>query len=159
MNIKKTNAIRILDQHKINYSLAEYEVDESDLSAVHISETTHIPIEKLYKTLVLRGNKTGIFICVIPGNENIDLKKAAKNTGNKSCEMTHVKELLNLTGYIRGGCSPIGMKKNYPTYINTSALAFDEIYISAGQRGKQIILNPNDLIALTEATVCDLIVE
>ena len=119
---KKTNAARQLDQLKINYELITYQVDENDLGAAHIAEQLGQPIERLFKTLVLRGDRTGLFVCVIPGAEEVDLKKAAKVTGNKKVEMIHVKELLPLTGYIRGGCSPIGMKKALPTYFHQSVM-------------------------------------
>ena len=124
---KKTNAARQLDQLKINYELITYQVDENDLGAAHIAEQLGQPIERLFKTLVLRGDRTGLFVCVIPGAEEVDLKKAAKVTGNKKVEMIHVKELLPLTGYIRGGCSPIGMKKTLPTYFHQSVMNYDTV--------------------------------
>lgn len=157
-NIKKTNAARLLDQLKIGYELIEYAVDESDLGAAHIAEQLGQPIERLFKTLVLRGDRSGLFVCVIPGAEEVDLKKAAKATGNKKCEMIHVKELLPLTGYIRGGCSPVGMKKPLPTYFHESITNYDRIYCSAGQRGLQFCIAPNDIIRAANGTVCDIIV-
>ena len=157
-NIKKTNAARLLDQLKIGYELIEYAVDESDLGAAHIAEQLGQPIKRLFKTLVLRGDKSGLFVCVIPGAEEVDLKKAAKATGNKKCEMIHVKELLPLTGYIRGGCSPIGMKKPLPTYFHESITNYDRIYCSAGQRGLQFCIAPADIIRAAHGTVCDIIV-
>lgn len=159
MNIKKTNAARQLDQLKISYQLIPYEVDENDLGAAHIAEQLGQPIEQLFKTLVLRGDKSGLFVCVIPGAEEVDLKKAAAITSNKKCEMIHVKELLPLTGYIRGGCSPIGMKKNYPTYFHSSIVNHEKIYCSAGVRGLQFCIAPNDIVAAAHGTICDLIVE
>jgi Cys-tRNA(Pro)/Cys-tRNA(Cys) deacylase len=124
MKIQKTNAARLLDQQKIKYELIPYQVDESDLSAVHIAEQLNEPIECVFKTLVLRGDKSGYFVCVIPGDKEVDLKKAAKASGNKSCAMIPMKELLPVTGYIRGGCSPLGMKKRFPTYIHETAIDY-----------------------------------
>ena len=143
--MKKTNAARILDRLKINYELIEYEVDESDLSAVHLAETAGIPIETVFKTLVLEGDKNGNFICIIPGGEEIDLKKAAIASANKKVALIKVKDLEPLTGYIRGGCSPLGMKKYFPVYIDESAFNQKFIYISAGVRGMQIKLSPSGL--------------
>ncbi|MBO7489030.1 MAG: Cys-tRNA(Pro) deacylase [Bacteroidales bacterium] len=156
MAAKKTNAARLLDQHKIQYDLIEYEVDENDLGAAHIAEQLGQPIERLFKTLVLRGDRNGLFVCVIPGAEEVDLKKAAKATGNKKCDLIPMKELLPTTGYIRGGCSPIGMKKNLPTYFHESITYYDKVYCSAGQRGLQFYLSPTDLIKAAQGTVCDL---
>ena len=156
--IQKTNAARLLDSKKIPYELVPYEVDENDLSAVHTAAVLNEPIERVFKTLVLRGDKTGVFVCVVPGATEVDLKKAAKTSGNKSCAMTPMKELLSLTGYIRGGCSPLGMKKTYPTYIHETALTFDFIYISAGQRGLQIKMSPDQLVEMCDITVSDLVV-
>lgn len=148
--------MRILDQHRITYETAEYEVDESDLSATTVAQKLGQNVEQVFKTLVLRGDKTGVFVCVIPGNFDVDLKKAATVSGNKSCEMIAMKELLPLTGYIRGGCTPIAMKKNYPTYIDESCMLFNFIYISAGVRGMQIKIDPSDLIELAEMETADL---
>lgn len=153
MKINKTNAARLLDKAKINYELIPYEVDESDLSAIHVAKQLNEPIEQLFKTLVLKGDKSGYFVCIIPGAEELDLKLAAKVSGNKSCQMILMKDLLNVTGYIRGACSPIGMKKKYPTYIHSTCEDFDFIYISAGQRGLQIKMAPTDLLKIIEATV------
>ncbi len=155
--MKKTNAARILDRFKINYELIEYMVDADDLSAVHVAETAGLPIENVYKTLVLRGDKSGIFVCIVPGEKEIDLKKAAKVSLNKKAEMIKMSELEPLTGYIRGGCSPLGMKKNYPIYIDQSAGNKDFIYISAGVRGMQIKIAPSDLVFVTKAIISDLI--
>jgi len=146
LKIEKTNAARILDQGKIIYSLIPYEVDEADLSAVHVASQLNEPIEKVFKTLVLKGDKTGFFVCVIPGAEEVDLKKAALISGNKNCEMIPLKELLPITGYIRGACSPIGMKKHFPTYIHETCLNYETIYVSAGKKGLQLLVSPKDLI-------------
>jgi len=155
--MKKTNAARILDQQKITYELVEYEVDESDLGAQHLASILGQDINQVFKTLVLRGDKTGVFVCVIPGNEEVDIKKAAKISGNKYAEMIAMKELLPLTGYIRGGCTAIGMKKAYPNYIHESCILFDHIFVSAGVRGMQIKINPDDLIRVANMTVEDLV--
>lgn len=155
--MKKTNAARLLDAQSVSYELAEYEVDESDLSAVTLAKKIGQDVEQIFKTLVLRGDKTGVFVCVIPGNAEVDLKKAAKVSGNKNCAMVQQKELLPLTGYIRGGCSPIGMKKPFPTYIHETCQLFDTIFVSAGQRGLQLVINPEDLIKITGSVVCDLV--
>ena len=155
--MKKTNAARLLDAKSIHYELIDYEVDESDLSAVTLARKIGQDVEQIFKTLVLRGDKTGVFVCVIPGNAEVDLKKAAEVSGNKNCAMVQQKELLPLTGYIRGGCSPIGMKKSFPTYIHETCILFDTIYVSAGQRGLQFRINPDDLIKATGAEVYDLV--
>ena len=157
MKINKTNAARLLDKAKIAYELIPYEVDENDLSAVHVAASLGENIEQVFKTLVLHGDKSGYFVCVIPGADEVDLKKAAKVSGNKKCEMIPVKELLPLTGYIRGGCSPVGMKKALPTFIHTTCMDFGYIYISAGMRGLQIRIAPADLVEFTRAEVTDLI--
>lgn len=157
MKINKTNVARLLDKAKISYQLIPYEVDENDLSAIHVAEQLGENVEQVFKTLILHGDKSGYFVCVIPGADEVDLKKAAKVSGNKKCEMIPVKELLPLTGYIRGGCSPIGMKKHFPTYIHLSAEQFENIYISAGQRGLQVLLAPADLIRETNASYADLV--
>ena len=154
--INKTNVARLLDKAKVSYQLVPYEVDENDLSATHVAEQLGENVEQVFKTLVLHGDKSGYFVCVIPGDKEVDLKKAAKISGNKKCEMIAVKELLPLTGYIRGGCSPIGMKKHFPTYIHHTVQQLDQIYVSAGQRGLQIQLAPADLIKEAKATVADL---
>lgn len=157
--INKTNAARILDQQKISYELIPYEVDENDLGAQHIASQLGEEIQQVFKTLVLHGDKSGYFVCVIPGAEEVDLKKAAKATGNKKCDLIPMKELLPLTGYIRGGCSPVGMKKLFPTYFHSSIILYEYIYISAGVRGLQFKLSPQDLIKAARGTVCDLIAE
>jgi len=157
MKIDKTNAARLLDKTKIKYELIPYEVDENDLGAVHVAEQLKEPVEMVFKTLVLKGDKTGYFVCVIPGAEEVDLKKAAKVSGNKSCEMIPMKELLPVTGYIRGACSPIGMKKQFPTYIHETCLSFSQIYISAGKRGLQLYITPQNLINEVKAKTENLI--
>ena len=144
--IQKTNAARLLDAAGIQYKLVPYEVDEDHLEASHVAEQLGEDLDTVFKTLVLRGDRNGLFVCVMPGSMEVDLKVAARISGNKSCEMIHVKELLPLTGYIRGGCSPIGMKKPLPTFIHESALLYDSIFISAGQRGLQLQISPTDLI-------------
>ncbi len=159
MATEKTNAARLLDRAKIGYELVAYEVDEADLSAVHVAQQLNEPVEQVFKTLVLKGDRSGYFVCVIPGAEELDLKKAAKLSGNKSCEMIPMKELLPITGYIRGACSPIGMKKRFATYIHESCNAFNRIYISAGKRRLQLYLSPQELVALVGATVGFLILE
>ena len=155
--IKKTNAARILDKLKIPYEIKTYEVDEDDLSAVHVAETAGIDISTVFKTLVTRGDKTGILMAVINGNDEINLKHLAQASGNKSVEMIALKELLPLTGYVRGGCSPLGAKKDYPVFLDSKALTHEKISISAGQRGMQLILSPQDLVKATKATVADLV--
>jgi len=152
----KTNASRILDTLNIPYELIAYEVDETDLSAASLAVKLRQNVKQIFKTLVLRGNNSGIFVCVVPGDEEVDLKLAAKISGNKKAEMVAMKELLPITGYIRGGCSPIGMKKNYPVYIHDSCLEFDTIYISAGKRGTQLKISPLDLIRMSRATASKL---
>lgn len=147
----KTNAARLLDAAGIQYELIPYAFTEDDLSAQHVAAELGEDIDRVFKTLVLRGDRSGCFVCVIPGEFEVDLKVAARISGNKSCEMLHLKELLPTTGYIRGGCSPIGMKKPFPTYIHESALLYDFIYISAGQRGLQLKLAPQDLIRFVGA--------
>ena len=153
----KTNAARILDRYNINYELHDYEVDEADLSAMAVAEKLNQEIDQVFKTLVLRGDKSGIFVCIIPGAEELDLKKAAYLSGNKSVAMVQVKEIFDLTGYIRGGCSPIGMKKNYPTFIDESCILYDAVFVSAGKRGLQLKIAPEDLIRVTSGITGDLI--
>ncbi len=149
----KTNAARILDTLGISYELKTYEVDENDLSAVHVAKSVGMPIEMVYKTLVCRGDKNGVLMAVIPGGGELDLKALAAASGNKRVEMVHLKEVFGLTGYIRGGCSPLGAKKDYPVYLDASAEAQEVIAISAGKRGEQIILKPADLVQAAKATV------
>ncbi|MCI8704067.1 MAG: Cys-tRNA(Pro) deacylase [Anaerotignum sp.] len=152
----KTNVMRLLESAGIAYRTAEYEYNENNLSGLHAAEQIGIPAEQVFKTLVTRGDKTGILVFCIPVDMELDLKKAAAVSKNKKVEMTHMKELLALTGYIRGGCSPIGMKKKYPTFIDETCILFDEIAVSAGIRGEQVILSPEDLARFTEATEADI---
>lgn len=153
----KTNAVRILESKKIPHLVKNYEVDESDLSAVSVAQKIEAEPEQVFKTLLTRGDKTGITVFCIPGNYELNLKKAAIVSGNKNIEMVKANEVLSLTGYLRGGCSPIGMKKSYPTIIDETANLFDQIYVSAGIRGAQIFLNPLDLQDLIGAEFSDLI--
>ena len=157
---EKTNAARLLDKAGIPYKLVPYEVDENDLSATHVADTLGEDVAMVFKTLVLHGDRTGgggYFVCVIPGAEEVDLKKAAKAAGMKKAEMIPMKELLPLTGYIRGGCTAIGMKKPFPVYFHSTATGFDRIFVSAGQRGLQLELSPSDLIGYVKGEVADLI--
>ena len=156
--IAKTNAARLLDAAGIQYELIPYEVDENDLGAGHVADLLVENVDQVFKTLVLQGDKTGHLVCVIPGAEEVDLKKAARVTGNKKLEMIHVKELLPLTGYIRGGCSPIGMKKALPTWFHQSIMLYDHVYCSAGLRGLQFRLAPQDLVRAARGQLADLIV-
>ena len=153
----KTNAVRLLETAHIPFATREYEYDENDLAAQHVAEALGQDINRVFKTLVLRGERTGLFVCVVPGNCEVNLKKAAAAAGDKKAEMIAMKELLPLTGYIRGGCSPVGIKKPYPTFFHTTALDFDKIYVSAGMRGLQLEIAPRDLIDFTGATVTDLV--
>jgi len=153
----KTNAARLLDKQGIDYELMEYQVDETDLSATTVAAKLKLNITLVFKTLVLRGDKTGVFVVVIPGGDELDLKKAAKVSGNKSAALVPMKDILELTGYIRGGCSPLGMKKKYPIYIHESCMQFPFIFISAGMRGLQLKITPKDIIASTSGLVCELV--
>lgn len=155
--VEKTNAARLLDRAKIAYELIPYQVDEEHLAATHVAEQLGEEIACVFKTLVLRGDRTGCFVCVVPGDHEVDLKAAAKVSGNKKVDLIPMKELLPVTGYIRGGCSPIGMKRAFPTYIHSSCLGLSEIYVSAGVRGLQIRIAPDALIAFTRAETADLI--
>lgn len=153
MKIEKTNAVRLLDKEKIEYKLIPYEVDESDLSAVHVADQLNEAVEQVFKTLVLKGDKSGYFVCIIPGAEELDLKAAAKVSGNKSCDMIPMKDLLAITGYIRGACSPIGMKKQFPSFIDKTFNKYPYIYISAGRRGLQIQIKPSDLLQIVNLEI------
>ncbi|MGM9836332.1 MAG: Cys-tRNA(Pro) deacylase [Muribaculaceae bacterium] len=157
--INKTNAARLLDKAKIKYELVPYEVDENDLAASHIATQLGEDIRQVFKTLVLKGDKTGHFVCVVPGDAEVDLKKAAKVSGNKKVDLIPMKELLPTTGYIRGGCSPVGMKKTFPTYFHSTCMEFGYIYVSAGVRGLQLKIAPADLVGYVRASVADIIVE
>lgn len=154
--IQKTNAMRLLDSAGLEYEMASYDYDESDLSGVHAASELGVSPDIVFKTLVTRGDGNTFFVFVIPVAESLDLKKAAKVSGNKRIEMIHVKEILDITGYIRGGCSPIGMKKEYPTYIDETAQLYERIYFSAGKRGVQIILDPVELAYVTGGIFADL---
>ena len=156
--INKTNAARLLDKAKIKYELVPYEVDENDLAATHIATQLGEDIRQVFKTLVLKGDKTGHFVCVVPGDAEVDLKKAAKVSGNKKVDLIPMKELLPTTGYIRGGCSPVGMKKVFPTYFHSTCMDFDYIYVSAGVRGLQLKIAPADLVKYVRASVAEIIV-
>ncbi|MBR5042578.1 MAG: Cys-tRNA(Pro) deacylase [Bacteroidales bacterium] len=145
-HLQKTNAARLLEAAGVPFELIPYEVDENNLAAEHVAGELGEPLEQVFKTLVLRGDRNGLFVCVMPGNMEIDLKVAAQISGNKSAAMIHMKELLPETGYIRGGCSPVGMKKALPTFIHESALLYETIYVSAGIRGLQLKINPQALI-------------
>lgn len=153
----KTNAVRLLEAHNVQHSTLTYEVNEADLSGITVANKVGAEPEKVFKTLVTRGDKNGINVFCIPVTEELDLKKAAVASGNKKIEMIKEKELLQLTGYIKGGCSPIGMKKKYPTYIDETAQLFDEIYVSAGIRGMQIKINPKDLSEIVNGVFAELI--
>lgn len=155
--MNKTNAMRRLDAAKIPYTVKEYVVDENDLSGIHIAEQIGLPFAQVFKTLVAKGDKTGIVVFCIPVDKEIDLKRAAVVTGNKKIEMLPVKDLLATTGYIRGGCSPIGMKKKFPTYIEESAREFDEITVSAGIRGAQLLLRVDQLVKFVDAKMCQIV--
>ena len=153
----KTNAIRILQQAKVPFQEAFYEFDENDLNGMHAANAIGFPPEQVYKTLVVRGAKTGIHVFCIPVCCELDLKKAAAAAGDKNVALVPVKELLSLTGYIRGGCSPVGMKKRYPTHFEESCLLFDKVAVSAGERGHQMIVDPEALAALVGADYCNVI--
>lgn len=152
----KTNAMRMLDAAGIAYETIQYEVDENDLSGVHVAAICGLPVEEVFKTLVLKGDRTGYLTAIIPVAEELDLKSLAILSGNKKTDMIPVKDLLPLTGYIRGGCSPIGMKKAFPTFIDESCILADRISISAGVRGTQILIAPDDLISFVSATIGEL---
>ena len=151
--IEKTNAARLLNKAGVPYKLIPYEFDENDLAAQHVADSLGQDIARVFKTLVLHGDRTGHVVCVVPGNAEVDLMALAKASGNKKVEMIPMKDLLSVTGYIRGGCSPVGMKKRFPTYFHTTALDFETIYVSAGVRGLQIEIAPADLIGFVGATV------
>ena len=156
--MNKTNAMRQLDKAGIKYSEIEYKVDENDLSGLHIAEQTGLNPELMFKTLVAKGDSGFVVFC-IPVNCELDLKKCAKASGNKRVELVAVKELLGIPGYIRGGCSPIGMKMKFPTYFDETAILFDEITVSAGVRGCQLLINREELCSFVDASLCDLTVE
>jgi len=150
--LKKTNAARLLDSLKISYRLLEFAVDESDLSAEKAASLLGRPLEQVFKTLVARGDKSGVLIATIPGNAELNLKALARLSGNKKVELVHLKEVQQLTGYIRGAVSPLGIKVNYPRYLDESAYSYPLIITSAGARGVQIELSPHDLARAINAT-------
>jgi Cys-tRNA(Pro)/Cys-tRNA(Cys) deacylase len=152
--MKKTNTARFLDGLKMDYKLCEYEIDESDLSAESVARKVSLPLEQVFKTLVARGDKTGVLMACIPGNSELDLKAMATISGNKKVDMVPMKEIQQLTGYIRGGVSPIGIKKHYPIFLDESAVRFPFISISAGARGSQIFISPGDLIKALDIKLC-----
>lgn len=156
MKTNKTNVARLMDKAKVQYELVPYEFDESDLSVQHVAAELGENISQVFKTIVLQGDRTGHLVCVVPGDCEVNLKKAARVSGNKKVEPLPLKELLPVTGYIRGGCSPIGMKKHFPTYVHATAADFESIYVSAGQRGLQIKLNPHDLLRESRGMLADL---
>ncbi|WP_047808932.1 Cys-tRNA(Pro) deacylase [Desulfosporosinus acididurans] len=151
--MRKTNAARILDQLKLSYELKEYPVDESDLSAISVAQKVGLPIEQVYKTLVARGDKTGVIVACIQGDLELHLKSLAALSGNKKVEVVPLKEVQPLTGYIRGGVSPLGMKKSYPTFIDSAVTIQEKVAVSAGLRGLQIFLPSSDLIRATKAKI------
>ena len=163
----KTNVARLLDKAHVAYELIPYEVDENNLAADHVADELGEDIRQVFKTLVLQGeypgrnsarsNAAGYFVCVVPGDAEVDLKKAAAAAGAKKADLIPMKELLPLTGYIRGGCSPVGMKKPFPTFFHSTALDFDHIYVSAGVRGLQVKISPRDLIDYVGGEVCDIV--
>ena len=155
--MNKTNAMRLLDAAKIKYEVSEYAVDENNLAGTHIAEEIGLPYEMVFKTIVTRGDKTGYLVFCIPCHKEINLKKAASVTGNKKLEPVQVKELLGLTGYIRGGCSPVGMKKKFPTYFDKSVEAEERITVSSGVRGAQLIISPAELIKYLGAKIADVV--
>jgi len=152
----KTNVMRLLDQAGIPYKAMEYEVDENNLAGEHVAEQIGMPMDQVFKTLVAKGEKKGIVVFCIPVNSELNLKKAASILDDKKIEMLHVRDLLGTTGYVRGGCSPIGMKKKYPTYIDETAMLFDEITVSAGIRGCQLSIPSDRLLEYIGATLCDI---
>ena len=156
--IQKTNAARLLDRAGVAYRLIPYTVDENNLAADHVAAELGEDINRVFKTLVLHGDKAGYFVCVVPGNCEVDLKKAARVAGAKKADLIPMKELLGLTGYIRGGCSPVGMKKPFPTFFHRTATQFSEIFVSAGIRGLQFGIAPQALIDYTGAQVADIVI-
>jgi Cys-tRNA(Pro)/Cys-tRNA(Cys) deacylase len=152
MAFKKTNAMRMLDTAGIAYDWKEYEYDESDLSGMHVAEAGGLPPGQVFKTLVVRGERRGILVCCVPVDCEVDLKALAQAAGDKRCDMLPLRELLAVTGYVRGGCSPVGMKKSYPTFIDETAVLYDRIAVSAGVRGCQMLVGPEDLARIAGAT-------
>ena len=158
-SVKKTNAVRIMEASKVPFELLEYEIDEEALSAEDAAAKTNVPEEQTFKTLCARGDKQGVMMVCVPAGRELDFKKLASASGSKSAELVHLKEVNGLTGYIRGGCSPIGTKKKYPVYIDETAILFDYITVNAGQRGLLFKLAPDDLIKVTEAQAADLLTD
>lgn len=156
MKPSKTNVARILDKEKVEYEIKTYDFDPDDLNALHAAESFGLDPRRVFKTLVLKGDRNGLFVCVVPSCASVDLKKAAKASANKSAEMLHVKDLIENTGYMRGACSPIGMKKHYPTFIDASANDWDKITVSAGQRGVMVLVAPSDIIRVACMTATDI---
>jgi Cys-tRNA(Pro)/Cys-tRNA(Cys) deacylase len=157
MLMNKTNVMRLLDSAGVQYLTAEYEYEDHDPSGAHVAAATGFQAEQIFKTLVTNGDKTGVNVFCIPVSEELDLKKAAAVSKNKKIDLLHVKDLLNTTGYIRGGCSPIGMKKSFPTFIDETAILFDEISVNAGAKGHLITIEPNALQAFIGADFFDVI--
>ena len=155
-SVKKTNAVRILENAKIQFELIGYEVDESSLSAEDAAMKTGVPEEQTFKTLCARGDKTGIMMVCLPAGRELDFKALSSASGNKSTELVPLKDVQPLTGYVRGGCSPLGMKKKYRTFIDETAILHETVYVSAGVRGTQLVLAPESLVSSADATVCDL---
>jgi len=153
-SIAKTNAVRMLDRAGIHYELREYQVNENDLSAPHVAEAVGMPPAQVFKTLVARGDRTGVLLACIPGDAELNLKALAAASGNKKVELVALKEVLALTGYVRGGVSPLGGKKPYPVYLDETAVLWDVISVSAGMRGLQMLLAPADLVRIAEAHEC-----
>lgn len=155
--VEKTNVARLLDKAGIGYELIPYVVDENDLSAVHIADQLSEPVERVFKTLILHGDRSGYFVCVVPGDAEVNLKLAAKVSGNKKCDLIPMKDLLQVTGYIRGGCSPVGLKKPFPEYFHETFPSFDYVYVSAGIRGLQLKVSPMELLEYVGGEIADLI--
>ena len=152
----KTNAARILEAAGVSFELREYAVDENDLSATHVAEAIGMPPEQVFKTLVARGDRNGVLLAIIPANTELDLKAVANASGNRKVELVAVKEVLGLTGYIRGGVSPVGTKKSYPVLLDETAILFDRISVSAGVRGCQMLLSTDDLVKVTGAELVEI---
>ncbi len=152
--MKKTNALRILDRNKISYTIVEYTYDPENLNVGKIAEENNLELVAVFKTLVLKGDKTGIFVCVVPGDQELNLKAAAKQSGNKKCALLPIKDLEKTTGYIRGGCSPVGMKKAFPVFIDDKAMELETVYVNAGTRGILFGVKPDDLQSVSNGTIC-----
>jgi len=152
----KTNAMRMLDRAKVEYETREYEFDPKHLSGIELAKKNNLPVKQLYKTILVKGNRTGYLVACLEADREIDLKKVAKLSSNKSVELVHVNDLEKITGYIRGGCSPIGMKKKFPTFADTSILKHEKIFISGGRRGLQIVISPKKLIDFCQITIGDI---